>query len=55
MKKTIPYGRQNIDNQDIREVCNTLKSDFLTTGNKVIEFENKLKNFTKANYVRKSD
>ena len=51
MKKTIPYGRQNIDNQDIREVCNTLKSDFLTTGNKVIEFENKLKNFTKANYV----
>ena len=51
MKKIIPYGRQNIDNQDIREVCNTLKSDFLTTGNKVIEFENKLKNFTKANYV----
>ena len=51
MKKIIPYGRQNIDTQDIREVCNTLKSDFLTTGNKVIEFENKLKNFTKANYV----
>jgi UDP-4-amino-4,6-dideoxy-N-acetyl-beta-L-altrosamine transaminase len=37
--KPIPYGRQNIDKNDIDEVIKTLTSDFLTQGPKVKEFE----------------
>ena len=35
----IPYGKQYIDNGDIQEVIDVLKSDYLTTGPKVFEFE----------------
>ena len=35
----IPYGRQDIDQSDIDAVIKTLKSDFLTQGPKVPEFE----------------
>jgi len=35
----IPYGRQTIDDEDIRSVIDVLKSDFLTTGPKIAEFE----------------
>jgi dTDP-4-amino-4,6-dideoxygalactose transaminase len=35
----IPYGRQSIDEQDIQSVVSALKSDFLTTGPLVEEFE----------------
>jgi UDP-4-amino-4,6-dideoxy-N-acetyl-beta-L-altrosamine transaminase len=42
----ITYGRHIIDEEDIKVVVETLKSDFLTTGPKIQEFE---KNF--ANYV----
>ena len=38
-KKVIPYGRQNITEQDIQSVVETLKSDYLTQGPKVKEFE----------------
>ena len=38
----IPYGRQSVDENDIKAVVDVLKSDFLTTGPKVYEFE---KNF----------
>jgi len=36
----LPYGRQTIENDDIEAVIDTLKSDFLTTGPKILEFEN---------------
>ena len=36
---TIPYGKQNITQQDIDAVVETLRSDFLTQGPKVAEFE----------------
>lgn len=39
MKQWIPYGRQNIDDSDIEAVVDVLRSDFLTTGPKVAEFE----------------
>ena len=39
--KKIPYGRQNIDQNDIDAVVSTLKSDYLTQGPKVKEFESK--------------
>src|SRR5665647_1918347 len=37
--KKIPYGRQNITDQDIQAVIEVLKSDFLTQGPKIAEFE----------------
>ena len=39
----IPYGRQNITDEDINSVVETLKSDFITQGPIV----NKLKKFAK--------
>lgn len=38
----IPYGRQCIDEDDIQAVVDVLRSDFLTTGPKVREFEEAL-------------
>ena len=35
----IPYGRQTIDEDDIKAVVDVLRSDWLTTGPKVAEFE----------------
>ncbi len=37
--RTIPYGRQQIDQDDIDAVIQTLQSDFLTQGPKIEEFE----------------
>ena len=41
-KKIIPYGRQNILENDIQEVVKVLKSSFLTQGPVVNQFEEKL-------------
>ena len=35
----IPYGRQLLDDDDIKAVIEVLQSDWLTTGPKVVEFE----------------
>jgi perosamine synthetase len=35
----LPYGRQSIDEADIEAVVDTLRSDWLTTGPKINEFE----------------
>ncbi len=37
--KFLPYGRQSIDESDIKAVVDVLRSDWLTTGPKVGEFE----------------
>ena len=47
----IPYGRQNISQTDIDTVIDVLKSDFLTQGPKVPEFENTLKSYTGSKYA----
>lgn len=39
-KKMLPYGRQCLSEQDIARVVDVLRSDWLTTGPKVAEFEN---------------
>ena len=46
----IPYGKQSIDEDDINSVVEVLKSDFLTTGPKIKEFENELCKYTNAKY-----
>jgi UDP-4-amino-4,6-dideoxy-N-acetyl-beta-L-altrosamine transaminase len=49
--KTIPYGRQNITQEDLNEVIETLKSDFLTQGPKIAEFEGAFANYIGAKYA----
>ncbi len=41
----IPYSRHLIDDEDIKEVVKVLKSDFITQGKKVEEFEKKTAKF----------
>src|ERR1700733_3164420 len=38
-KTLLPYGHQSIGEDDIQAVVNVLRSDWLTTGPKVAEFE----------------
>jgi len=47
----IPYGRQNIDKNDIDAVVLTLQSNYLTQGPKVREFESKFAKYVGANYA----
>ena len=46
----IPYGKQTISEDDIEAVVEVLKSDFLTTGPKVKEFEEKIASYCGAKY-----
>ncbi len=47
----IPYGKHEIDESDIREVVSVLRSDFLTQGPKVQEFEKMLASYVGAKYA----
>lgn len=47
----IPYGRQEISEDDIDEVVKVLKSDFLTTGPRIKEFEEKFADFVGVKYA----
>ena len=49
--KIIPYGRQSIEQDDIEAVVNTLQSDFLTQGPKVLEFEKKFADYIGSKYA----
>ena len=49
--KIIPYGRQSIEQDDIEAVVNTLQSDFLTQGPRVLEFEKKFADYIGAKYA----
>jgi UDP-4-amino-4,6-dideoxy-N-acetyl-beta-L-altrosamine transaminase len=46
----IPYGRQDISQDDIDVVVDVLKSDYLTQGHIVPKFEKSLSDFTNAKY-----
>ena len=46
----IPYGKQLLDQDDIDIVIETLKSDYLTTGPKVKEFEVTIASYCEAKY-----
>ena len=48
--KIIPYGKQFIDNNDIKAVTGALKLDKITTGKFVEKFENKINEFLKCKY-----
>ncbi len=46
----LPYGKQQIDPDDIKAVCDVLSSDYLTTGPVVGQFEKKIAAFTRTRY-----
>jgi len=48
--KFIPYGRQDITEEDIEAVIKVLRSDFLTQGPSTPAFEEKLCNYTGTKY-----
>lgn len=48
--KYIPYGKQTIDDDDIYAVVKTLRSDWLTTGPKLDEFERAVAEFVGAKH-----
>ena len=49
--KAIPYGHQHITDEDIQAVIETLKSDYLTQGPKIIEFEQAFARSVGAKYA----
>ncbi len=50
-KTYLPYGRQWMDNEDIEEVIKVLKGDYITTGPKIREFEEKVAAYTGTKYA----
>ena len=49
--KFLPYGTQWLDNKEIDEVIDSLKSDWITTGPKMRKFEENFKNFIGSEYA----
>ena len=49
MKGFIPYGRQNITNEDIQSVIEVLKSNLITQGPVITEFEKSVSKKVKSN------
>lgn len=47
----IPYGRQSVDNDDVAVVVSVMRSNLLTQGPKVVEFEEVLAGFCGADYA----
>ena len=48
---TIPYGRQDITEEDIEAVVNVLRSDFLTQGPVIQVFENKVSEYAGSKHA----
>jgi dTDP-4-amino-4,6-dideoxygalactose transaminase len=48
--KIIPYGKQNITDEDINAVINALKGDFLTQGPTILKFEEKFSKYIGSKY-----
>lgn len=51
VKSIIPYGRQNITDEDIQSVIETLRSDYLTQGPKIAEFEQAFAAYVGSKYA----
>jgi perosamine synthetase len=50
-KTLLPYGHQSIDEDDVRAVVEVLRSDWITTGPKVAEFEEAFAEYVGARYA----
>ncbi|ANQ50240.1 UDP-4-amino-4,6-dideoxy-N-acetyl-beta-L-altrosamine transaminase [Flammeovirga sp. MY04] len=49
--KAIPYGRQDINEDDINAVVKALNSDFLTQGPEILEFEKQFSKYVGSKYA----
>ena len=49
--KAIPYGRQEITEEDIRAVIEALQSEFLTQGPRILKFEQEFAEYVGANFA----
>ena len=49
--KFYPYSKQTINQKEINAVIKTLKSDFITQGPKILEFEKNFSNFVGSKYA----
>jgi len=49
--KPLPYGKQNITTEDIQAVVDVLKSNFLTQGPKIKEFEERFAEYIGSKYA----
>jgi perosamine synthetase len=47
----IPYSRQHIDEEDIKAVIEVLRSDWITQGPKIAEFEQRVAEYCSAKYA----
>lgn len=47
----IPYGRQDVSEEDIKSVINVLRSDFITQGPTIEKFERKVAEYCGVNYA----
>ena len=50
-KKLLPYGRQHVDEQDVQAVVDVLRSDYLTTGPKISEFEQEIAKYVGVKFA----
>src|SRR5712671_6341232 len=50
-EKLLPYGRQSLDDSDVQAVVEVLKSDWLTTGPKIGEFEERFSAWVEAKHA----
>lgn len=48
--KFLPYGRQSLDEEDIQAVVEVLRSEWLTTGPRIEEFEEAFAAYVGAKY-----
>ena len=51
MNRYVPYSHQGIEDDDIKSVIEVLKSDYITQGPKVKEFENALSSYCGVKYA----
>lgn len=49
--KPIPYGKQHISDEDVQTVIDALKSDYLTQGPKIKEFEDAFASYVGSKYA----
>jgi len=50
-QQPIPYGKQNITDEDISSVVSALKADYLTQGPRILEFEKAFADYVDADYA----
>src|SRR5713101_6892044 len=50
-ERLLPYGRQSLDDADVQAVVEVLRSDWLTTGPKIAEFEERFAEWVGARYA----